>query len=73
MLRVYEWIGIPNEVINLISQLMKMWKTRLEIWSEGKKVTSRSIDILCGFLQGDSYSPVFLRLGKSNLFTFATE
>ena len=49
MLRVYEWIGIPNEVINLISQLMKMWKTRLEIWSEGKKVTSRSIDILLDF------------------------
>ena len=35
-----------------------MWMTRLEILSEGKKVTSRWIYILCGFLQGDSYSTV---------------
>ena len=58
MLRVYRWIGIPNEVIGLISQLMKKWKTRIEIWNEGRKVTGRWINILCGFLQGDSYSPV---------------
>ena len=58
MLRVYHWIGIPKEVITLISQLMEKWKTRLEIWSKGEKLTSRWIDILCGFLQGDSYSPV---------------
>ena len=58
MLRVYHWIGIPKEVITLISQLMEKWKTRLEIWSRGEKLTSRWIDISCGFLQGDSYSPV---------------
>ena len=59
MLRVYEWIGIPKEVIKLICQLMSKWKTRLEIWNEGEKVTiSRWIEIQCGFLQGDSYSPV---------------
>ena len=37
---------------------MEKWKTRLEIWSRGEKSTSRWIDISCGFLQGDSYSPV---------------
>ena len=58
MLRVYRWIGIPDEVINLISNLMELWKTRLEIWSKGEKITSRWINISCGFLQGDSYSPV---------------
>ena len=42
----------------LISQLMEKWKTRLEIWSRSEKLTSRWIDISCGFLQGDSYSPV---------------
>jgi hypothetical protein len=31
---------------------------RLEVWNEGEKKTSRWIEILCGFLQGDSYSPV---------------
>ena len=30
---------------------MSEWKTRLEIWSEGQKVTSRWIEILFGFLQ----------------------
>ena len=37
---------------------MSKWKTRLEIWNEGEKVTSRWIEIQFGFLQGDSYSPV---------------
>ena len=41
MLRVYHWIGIPKEVITLISQLMEKWKTKLEIWSRGEKLTSR--------------------------------
>ena len=58
MVRVYHWIGIPKEVITLISELMEKWKTRLEIWSRSEKLTSRWIDISCGFLQGDSYSPV---------------
>ena len=26
MLRVYRWIGIPDEVIKLISNLMELWK-----------------------------------------------
>ena len=58
MLHVYEWITTPKEVIELIYQLMSKWKTRLEIWNEGDTVTSRWIEILSGFLQGDSYSPV---------------
>ena len=41
ILRVYEWVGIPKEVIKLIHQLMSKWKTRLEIWNEGEKVNSR--------------------------------
>ena len=32
-------------------ELMRKWKTRLEIWSDGEKMTSRWIQILCGFLQ----------------------
>ena len=40
------------------SQLVEKWKTRLEIWSRGENLTSRWIDISCGFFQGDSYSPV---------------
>ena len=45
MLRVSQWIGIPNKVITLISQVMEKWKTRLEIWSQGQKHTGRCIDI----------------------------
>ena len=37
---------------------MSKWKTRLEIWNGSEKMTSRWIRILCGFLQGDSYSLV---------------
>ena len=33
MLRVYQWVGILDEVIKLISNLMELWNTRLEIWS----------------------------------------
>lgn len=41
MLRVYEWIGIPKEVLELIYQLMSKWKTRLKICNERENVTSR--------------------------------
>ena len=34
MLRVYTWIGIPGNVIAGLSELMRKWKTRLEIWKD---------------------------------------
>ena len=55
MIQVYDWTGIPKQVIQLIEQLMSKWMTRSEIWNEGEKMTSRWIEISCGFLQGDSY------------------
>ena len=58
MIRVYDWIRIPRNVIRLIVDLMSKWKTLLEIWNGSEKMTSRWIRILCGFLQGDSYSSV---------------
>ena len=53
-----EWMDIPKEVIESIYQLMRKWKTRVEIWNEGENVTSRWIEIQCGLLQRDCYSPV---------------
>ena len=50
--------GIPKSVCKVIAQLMMGWKTRLEVFDQGKKVVSRWIEIKRGFLQGDSYSPV---------------
>ena len=46
MLRVYKWIGKPDNVITLLSSLMREWKVRLEIQKDGKK---QSVDglILC--------------------------
>ena len=32
---------------------MSKWKARLEVWNKGEKVTSRWIEILFWFLQGD--------------------
>ena len=40
MIRVYEWIGIPNSVIKLVKMLMRKWKTRVEIWRDCEKTTS---------------------------------
>ena len=57
MLRVYSWMELPVNVIRLLRQLMRYWKTRFEIWNEGEKKVSQRIDIMCGFLQGDRYSP----------------
>ena len=65
MLRVYQWVGIPDEVIRLISNLRELWKTRLEIWSKGEKMASRWIKISFGFLQGGSYSPVGFCISKT--------
>ena len=58
MIRVYQWMGVPQKVVIIISKLMEGWKTRLEINQDGKVTTSRVINIVKGFLQGDSYSPV---------------
>ena len=57
MIRVYQWMGVPQKVVNVISKLMEGWKTRLEINQDGKVTTSRVMNIVKGFLQGDSYSP----------------
>ena len=58
MLRVNKWIEIPDNVITLLSSLMRKWKTKPEVWKDGRKSISRWTDITCGFLQGDSYLPV---------------
>ena len=58
MLRVYKWIGIPDEVIKLVLNLVELRKTKLEVWSKGEEMTSRWINISCGFIEGDSYSSV---------------
>ena len=61
MLPVYKWIKkptIPQTVISLLKELMGRWKTRLEISRRGEKWERQWINILCWFLQGDSYSAV---------------
>ena len=58
MIRVYQWMEVTQKVVNVISKLMERWKTRLEINQDGKVATSRVINIVKGFLQGDSYSSV---------------
>ena len=36
ILQVYKRTGILDNVITLLSSLTKKWKTRLEIWKDGK-------------------------------------
>ena len=59
MLRAYQWMGVPEKVVNVLSHLNKGWKTRLEVTDKGETKISRWIKTRKGFLQGDSYSPVF--------------
>ena len=58
MIRVYRWMGIQEKVVKVLIKLMKRWKTRLEVTQNMKVKTSRLLNILKGFLQGDSYAPV---------------
>ena len=51
---VYRWMGIPERLIKVLQTIMGKWKTRLEIFESGTKMTSRILDINTGFLQGDS-------------------
>ena len=57
MIRIYQWIGVPQKALNVVTKLMEGWKTRLEINQGGKVGTSSLINIVKGFLQGDSCSP----------------
>ena len=43
MLIVYSWMGLPANVISSLRQLMRYWKTWLEIWNERGK-ESMSVD-----------------------------
>ena len=58
MIRVSQWMGVPEKVVYVIVKLMEGWKTRLDVTEDGKVLTSRKINIRKGILQGDSYSPV---------------
>ena len=73
ILRAYSWMGLPANVISLQRQLMSYWKTRLKILNEVKKKASRWIDIMCSFLQGDSYSPVGFCLSEIPVCMFLQE
>ena len=58
MLRVYDWMGIPEKICKVIKKLMNGWKTRLEVKTNKEVLLSRWINIKKGFLQGDTYSPI---------------
>ena len=58
MIRVFQWMGVPEKVVNVIIKLIEGWRTRLEVTEDGKVLASRKINIRKGFLQGDNYSLV---------------
>ena len=58
MIRVFQWMGVPEKVVNVIIKLIEGWGTRLEVTEDGKVLASRKINIRKGFLQGDNYSLV---------------
>ena len=58
ILRVFNWMGVLKGLIAVLSKIMGNWKTKLEIYCDGEKKSSRLINIIKGFLQGDSYAAV---------------
>ena len=56
--RVYQWIGVPEKVLNIIVKLMERWKTRLQVTKDRKVLTSRKSNIRKGFFEGDNLPPV---------------
>ena len=36
MRRVYQWLGVPEKVVNVIVKLMEEWRTRPEVTLAGK-------------------------------------
>ena len=55
---VYQEMDVPEKVVNVITKLMKGWKTRLEVTGDGKVLTIRTINVREGFLQEDCSSLV---------------
>ena len=58
MIRIYQWMGVPEKLIEVVKKLMKRWKTKPEVTENRKKIVSRLINVTRCFLQGDSFSPV---------------
>ena len=46
MIRVFTWLRYPSKLINVLTQLMDGWKTKLEVNGSGEIKTSRWIRIL---------------------------
>ena len=40
MIRVYQWMGVLQKVVNVIVKLMEGWKTSLEVTEDGKVLAS---------------------------------
>ena len=49
MIKVYQWMRVPQKIVNVIVKLMEGWKTRLEVTEDGKVLTSRKINSLVEF------------------------
>ena len=65
---------VPSKIIISISQLMKVWATKITLRAENKTTETRVINYLTGVLQGDCLSlllfilSVNLSLGPATLF-----
>jgi hypothetical protein len=57
-IKCFQMCGIHETVVEILQQLQSVWKTRLEIWSEGEVERSTQIKFKRGFFQGDALSPV---------------
>ena len=43
MIRVYQWMRVPEKVVNVIVKLMEGWKTRLEVTEDERFLARRHL------------------------------
>ena len=64
LIRVLDWMKVPEQVIKLLSVIIRKWKTKLILFDKGKFIESRWIHFKRGLLQGDSLSPIAFCLNE---------
>ena len=67
MIKALQLSKLPSKIINAISQLMKVWATKIILRGENETIEARVTDYLTGVLQGDCLSLLLFILSVNPL------
>ena len=69
IIKALQLAKVPPKMSSAISQLMKVWTTKVTLKGENETIETRVINYLTGVLQGDCLSSLLFILGV-NLLSF---